>query len=112
VSTFNDLAFSVPGAAARMHGTYNIINHKIDLRGQMKVDTKISKTTSGAKALLMKMMDPFFKKRKKGEVVPVRISGTYEKPSFGLALNDKQAQSVDPPSHHHVRNGLAQPPSH
>ncbi len=112
VSHFSDLAFSIPGAAARMHGSYNIMNHKIDLHGQMKVDTKISKTTSGAKALLLRMMDPFFKKRKKGEVVPVRISGTYEKPSFGLDLNDKQAQSVDRPSHHHVRNGLAQPPSH
>jgi len=109
VSTFNDLAFSVPGAAARMHGTYNIINHKIDLRGQMKVDTTISKTTSGAKALLLKVMDPFFKKKKKGEVVPVKISGTYEKPSFGLDLNDKQAQSVDSPSHHHVQEGLGQP---
>jgi hypothetical protein len=112
VSTFSDLAFSVPGAAARLHGTYNVINYKIDLHGQMKVDTKISKTTSGAKSLLLKMMDPFFKKRKKGEVVPIKISGTYDKPSFGLDLNDKQAQSVESPSHHHVRNGLAQPPSH
>ena len=109
VSTFRDLAFGVPGAAARMHGTYNLINYKIDLRGQMKVDTKISQTTSGAKSLLLKMMDPFFKKRKRGEVVPVKISGTYEKPSFGLDLNDKQAQTVDPPSHHHVREGLGQP---
>jgi hypothetical protein len=29
----------------------------------------------------------------------VRISGTYEHPSFGLDLNDKKAQEVDPPSH-------------
>lgn len=109
VSTFSDISFGVPGAAAVLHGTYNLINYKIDLRGQMKVDTKISQTTTGGKALLLKMMDPFFKKRKKGEVVPVRISGNYEKPSFGLDLNDKQAQTIDPPSHHHVREGLHQP---
>ncbi|HEY3975433.1 MAG TPA: AsmA-like C-terminal region-containing protein [Candidatus Sulfotelmatobacter sp.] len=109
VSTFSDISFGIPGAAALMHGTYNLINYKIDLRGQMKVDTKISKTTTGPKALLLKVMDPFFKKRRRKEIVPIRISGTYQKPSFGLDLNDKQAQTIDPPSHHHVREGLHGP---
>ena len=88
---FADLSFGVPGAASRLHGTYNLISHKIDLHGQLRVDTKISNTTSGAKAILLKMMDPFFKKRRKGEVLPVRISGIYEHPSFGLDLYDKDA---------------------
>jgi hypothetical protein len=94
---FTDLSFSVPGALARMHGTYDLISHKIDLRGQLKVDTKISNTTTGAKAFLLKMMEPFFKKRHHGEIVPVRISGTYEHPTFGLDLNDKKAQKVPEP---------------
>jgi hypothetical protein len=90
---FSDLSFGVPGAVARLHGTYNLISHKIDLHGQLKVDTKISNTTtSGTKAILLKVMDPFFKKRRKGEVLPVRISGTFEHPSFGLDLYDKDAQ--------------------
>ena len=89
---FSDLSFGVPGAASRVHGTYNLISHKIDLHGQLQVDTKISNTTTGAKAVLLKMMDPFFKKRRKGEVLPVRISGTYEHPSFGLDLYDRDAQ--------------------
>ena len=89
---FSDLSFGVPGAASRVHGTYNLISHKIDLHGQLQVDTKISNTTTGAKAVLLKMMDPFFKKRRKGEVLPVRISGTYEHPSFGLDLDDRDAQ--------------------
>jgi len=88
---FSDLSFGVPGAVARVHGTYNLISHKIDLHGQLKVDTKISNTTSGTKAMLLKVMDPLFKKRRKGEVLPVRISGTYEHPSFGLALPDRDA---------------------
>jgi len=62
------------------------------------VDTKISNTTSGAKAFLLKVMDPFFKKRRKGEILPVQISGTYERPSFGLDLNDEKAERVAPPS--------------
>lgn len=99
VTNFSDLSFGVPGASARMQGTYDLINYKIDLRGQMKVQTKISNTESGAKAVLLKMIDPFFKKRKKGEILPVRIGGTYDHPTFGLDLKDKKAQQVDPPSH-------------
>jgi len=86
VSNFSDLSFGVAGATARMQGTYNLINNKIDLHGQMQVQTKISNTESGAKAVLLKMMDPFFKKRKKGEILPVHISGTYNHPTFGLDL--------------------------
>jgi hypothetical protein len=91
---FADISFGVPGAASRLHGTYNLISHKIDLHGQLQVDTKMSNTTSGAKAILLKMMDPFFKKKRKGEVLPVRISGTYEHPSFGLDLHDSDAQKI------------------
>lgn len=93
---FADLSFRVPGAAARMHGTYNIINHKIDLHGQMQVDSKISNTEKGAKALLMKIMEPFFKKKNRGEILPVRISGSFEKPSFGLDPMDKKAKVPEP----------------
>lgn len=48
-------------------------------------------------AFLLKMMEPFFKKRRRGEILPVRISGTYEHPTFGLDLNDKKAQKEPEP---------------
>ena len=64
--------------------------------GQLQVDSKISNTTGGTKSFFLKIMEPFFKKKKKGEIVPVRISGTYGHPSFGLSLNDKKAQTVPP----------------
>lgn len=92
VARFSDLSFEIPGAKARMHGTYNIITHRIDLHGRMRVDTKISKTEQGVKALLLKIMDPIFKKKKKGEIVPVHIAGTYEKPQFGLDLTQQSDQ--------------------
>ncbi|MGA8620801.1 MAG: AsmA-like C-terminal region-containing protein [Candidatus Sulfotelmatobacter sp.] len=100
---FADLSFGVPGAAARLHGTYNLINYQIDVRGQMKVQSKISNTESGTKAFLLKAVEPFFKKKKKGEIVPVRISGTYDDPTFGLDLDDKNAQNVAPPRHKSAR---------
>jgi hypothetical protein len=96
-ATFANLTFNVPGAASRMDGTYNLLNTKIDLRGQMQVDSKISNTTTGGKAFMLKMIEPFFKKKREGEIVPVRISGTYEHPQFGLDLKDKKAEKVPAP---------------
>ena len=96
---FSDLSFGVPGAAASLQGTYDLSNYKIDLRGQLKLDSKISNTENGTKALLLKALDPIFKKRKKREIVPVHISGTYKQPAFGLDLGDKAAQAVPRPSH-------------
>jgi hypothetical protein len=93
-ANFSDLSFRIPGAHSRVHGTYNLINDQIDLHGQLRVDTEISNTTSGTKALLLKVMNPFFKKKRKGEVVPVRISGTYGHPTFGLDLDDKKAKTA------------------
>jgi AsmA-like protein len=90
IAQFTDLTFGIPGARARMQGTYDILNYKIDLHGRMRVDSKISKTETGFKSLMLKVMDPIFKKKKKGEVVPVRITGTYQKPQFGLDLDHPQ----------------------
>jgi len=104
VANFADLSFGIPGAHARMYGTYNLINYKIDLHGHLRVETKISNTESGTKALLLKMMDPVFKKKRKGEVLPVRISGDYNHPSFGLDLDDKKAQQADPSAHTNARH--------
>jgi hypothetical protein len=80
-----------------MKGTYNLIGHNVDLRGQLQVDSKISNTASGPKAFLLKIMEPFFKKKRRGEIVPVRISGTFEHPTFGLDLNDEKAEKVRAP---------------
>jgi hypothetical protein len=86
VATFPDLVFQIPGADARMHGTYNLLNQKVDLHGTVKMDAKFSKSTSGIKALFAKVLDPFFDKSH-GSVVPVLVDGTYQNPRFGLDLN-------------------------
>ena len=47
------------------------------------MDAKLSETVTGFKSLLLKMVDPFF--RKDGRtVVPLKISGTRGDPQFGL----------------------------
>jgi hypothetical protein len=94
-ATFSELSFDIPGATARMRGTFSVINHNVDLHGTMRVESKISNTTTGVKALLLKVMDPFFKKKKKGEIVPVHIGGTYEHPQFGLDISKQDAHRGD-----------------
>jgi hypothetical protein len=85
----SNLSFSVPGALARMHGTYSLLTEKIDLHGTLKTDSEPSKTTQGMKAFILKVLDPLFKKKHVGYEIPIRITGTYAHPSFGLDLSDQ-----------------------
>ncbi len=68
---------------------------RIDLRGTLKTDSAPSKTTHGAKALILKVLDPLFKKRHVGYLMPVKITGTYEHPSFALDLSDRDDKKRD-----------------
>jgi len=89
---FSSLSFSVPGALAQMDGTYNLITEKIDLHGTLKTDSAPSNTAQGVKSLLMKALNPFFKQKRAGYAMPVKITGTYEHPIFGLDLGRKDDQ--------------------
>jgi hypothetical protein len=86
VANFSDLYFGVPGARAHMHGTYGIVTGKIDLHGNLRVDSKLSKGESGVKSVFLKVVEPMMKKKKAGEIVPVKIDGTIAQPSYGLDL--------------------------
>jgi hypothetical protein len=86
---FSNLSFSLPGALAQMQGTYNLITEKIDLHGTLKTESEPSNTTQGMKALILKVLEPFFKKKHVGYIMPVQITGTYEHPAFGLDLNGR-----------------------
>jgi hypothetical protein len=66
IATFSNLSFGVPGALAQMQGTYNLISERIDLHGTLKTEAEVSKTTHGVKALMLKVLDPFFKNKQKG----------------------------------------------
>jgi hypothetical protein len=82
-ATFTDLAFNVPGARARLHGTFNLISHVVDFHGTLFMDAKLHQATSGIKSFLLKGFEPFLKKnRRGGAVIPVSITGTYRHPSY------------------------------
>jgi AsmA-like C-terminal region len=83
-----DLSFNVPGIAIELNGKYGLENQSMDFRGTAKLDAKLSQTTTGFKSVLLKAVDPLFKKKgsSAGAVIPFRIFGTRDKPSFGLDL--------------------------
>ena len=89
MARLSNLSFSVPGALASMQCTYNLITEKVNLRGTLKTEYEPSNSTSGMKAVMLKVLEPFFRKKKIGYELPVKITGTYGNPSFGLDLGDR-----------------------
>jgi hypothetical protein len=87
-ATFSSLSFSIPGAHVQMHGTYSLISDKIDLHGTLKMDSQLSDAAHGTKAAVLKVLNPFFKRKHGGSDVPVKISGDYHHPSFGLDVKN------------------------
>ena len=84
--TFRNLAFRVPGIGVSLDGKYGLINEQLDFHGTVRLEAKLSETTTGFKSFLLKAADPFFKRKNAGAVVPVKIGGTQEKPDFGLDI--------------------------
>ena len=62
---FSNLAYTLPGAVANMHGTYSFNDERIDLHGTLRVDTKFSKTARGAKALLTRAAEGLLAQRER-----------------------------------------------
>jgi hypothetical protein len=90
VATFTHLSFTVPGARAQMHGTYNLVNQRINLHGLLHMNNSLANSTSGIKSFLLKALGPFLKSNHRGEVLPVSITGTYDHPSYHVSPQSKK----------------------
>ncbi len=84
VITLSGLSFSIPGAAVHLNGTYGLRSEEMNFRGTVRMQAKVSETTTGVKSFFLKLADPFFKKKGAGAVIPIKIGGTRKNPSFGL----------------------------
>ena len=85
-AVFSNLAFNLEGASAHLTGSYQLASEKLDLHGEVWMDAKLSQTATGVKALLLRVMNPFFRSKRGGSQVPIRISGTRSDPKFGVDL--------------------------
>jgi hypothetical protein len=84
VLAFPTLAFDVPGASVQLAGQYTLHAETLDFKGQLRLDAKVSETTTGVKSLLLKVVDPLFSRKGAGTVLPIVVSGTVDEPQFGV----------------------------
>lgn len=87
---FPDLRVSLPGAEARLHGTFNLLNTRIHLTGKVALQRSLSHAVTGWKAWMLKPLAPFFRHRDAGAVVSIAVTGTAQQPKIGQdLLHDK-----------------------
>jgi hypothetical protein len=88
IATLSNISFTEPGTLAEIAGTYSLLDKSVHLRGVLHTSGKLSDTTSGFKAVLLKAVGPFLKK-KTMTIVPFTITGTSNQPEFALDLMGK-----------------------
>jgi hypothetical protein len=89
IATLSNVSFSAPGTLAQIRGTYNLVDKTVNLQGVLHTNGTLSDTTSGFKALVLKAVVPFLKK-KTVTMVPFTVTGTSRQPSFALDFDGKR----------------------
>ena len=85
---FSELNYSLPGADVMLAGEYTLDGERFEFEGKVRTKAKVSQMVASRwKSLLLKPVDPFFKKDGAGAVIPVKVSGTKTAPKFGLDLH-------------------------
>lgn len=85
--------FQVPGARARVEGTYKLENARVDLHGNLWTDASLSDNTTGVKAMLLEPLDPLFRRKHAGAMLGVSMTGDIHSPTIGTVLTKKKAPS-------------------
>jgi len=93
--SFSKLDYSLPGATVALTGEYSLDGDEFEFAGKMRTDAKVSQMVASKwKSILLKPVDPFFKKDGAGAEIPVKISGTKSAPKFGLDLKHKEEKEL------------------
>jgi hypothetical protein len=86
--SFSKLDYAMPGATVALTGEYSLDGERFEFEGKLRTDAKVSQmVVSKWKSILLKPVDPFFKKNGAGAEIPVKISGTRTAPKFGMNLH-------------------------
>lgn len=93
--SFSELTFGVPGAIVALNGSYDLQTEALDFKGALRLQAKLSQTTTGVKSFLLKVADPLFKRKDAGTVLAIKVTGTREKPSFGVDMKSTITRRVD-----------------
>jgi hypothetical protein len=83
--SFSQLSFAIPGASVQLAGDYALRNQALAFEGTLRMQATISQAAGGGiKSIFLKLIDPLFKKKGSGAVIPIRVTGTADDPKFGL----------------------------
>jgi hypothetical protein len=86
--SFSKLNYTLPGADVMLAGEYTLDGERFEFAGKVRTKAKVSQMVASRwKSILLKPVDPFFKKDGAGAVIPVKVSGTKSAPKFGLDLH-------------------------
>jgi hypothetical protein len=80
------VSFAIPGARLVLGGRYDLVSERMDFAGTVRLEAKVSETTTGVKSLLLEALDPLFSRKDAGTVLPIRISGTRREPKFDVDI--------------------------
>lgn len=89
IAHFSVLSVKDEGASAQLHGIYNLIDDRVNLHGQLTTAASLAKTTSGVKAVFARVLEPLVKRRHHEKIVPVKITGSFHHPNFGLDMSSR-----------------------
>lgn len=89
VLSFPKLHYEVPGANINLTGQYSLDGNQFDFHGKARMEAKLSHMVTGWKSVLLKPVDPFFRKDGAGTELPVKVTGTKSAPRFGLDFGHK-----------------------
>jgi hypothetical protein len=89
LAILSSVSFEVPGAHAKLQGTYNLLERTVNLKGVLWTTGTLSHTTYGLKAAMLKVITPFLKKHSV-TIVPFTITGPARNPGFALNLPAKR----------------------
>jgi hypothetical protein len=82
-----DARFAIPGAGVQVAGRYGLRDESLEFDGTLRMQATISQAAGGGmKSVLLKAVDPIFRKDGAGAVVPIRIRGTRTDPKIGVDL--------------------------
>jgi hypothetical protein len=90
-----DLLYTMPGAQVVADGDYGLNGQVFDFHGKVRTKAKLSQMTTSWKSLLLKPVDPFFRKNNAGAEIPFKITGTKDEPHFGPEFRQKDEDKKD-----------------
>lgn len=89
VAHLSHVEFRIPGARARLFGTYSLLNYQTNLTGTLITTGNVSDTQTGIKSLFLKVLTPFFKHHRNAKIIPFKVTGPYGHTSVSLDMVGK-----------------------